>query len=105
MQDDSEENTPAISCKQSYMFMPHNKSKNSIVTDGNPPQELCIEALPKSVYLNSNKEDRNIQKLKDDYIRNQFDHQNFNSFLTSKLGQHYFLGIHTKAMEKEIEEI
>ena len=54
------------------------QKKIAAVTKVNPPEEICIEALPKSIYISSRKEDRDIGKLKDDYMRNKFDHMNFN---------------------------
>ena len=41
-------------------------------------QEICIETLPKSLYISSRKEERSMQFLKDSYMRNKFDHLNFN---------------------------
>jgi hypothetical protein len=62
----------------SYLLKKSEPRPSAIVTKCNPPEEICIERLPKSVYLSSRRDERNLLKLKNDYMKNKFDHMNFN---------------------------
>lgn len=88
------------------MFKKNPEKELSIVTLANPPQEICIEKLPKSVYISSRKEERNILKLKDDYMRNKFDHMGFNQYLscTNSKYRSYFMGLDVKSVDQETIE-
>lgn len=91
---------------QSHLFVPHTKDlRDSIVTREQPQEDFCIENLPKSMYFNSKRGERDIKKIKDDFMRNQIDHMNYNHFLSSKLGSNYYMGLNIKSLEKEIDEL
>lgn len=57
------------------------------------------------MYFNSKRGERDIKKIKDDFMRNQIDHMNYNHFLSSKLGSNYYMGLNIKSLEKEIDEL
>lgn len=90
----------------SFMFKKSPEKQPSIVSASNPPQEICIEKLPKSVYISSRKEERDILKLKDDFMRNKFDHLRFNQYLSCKNSKYrsYFMGLDIKSVDQETEE-
>ena len=59
----------------------------------NVQEEICIETIPKTVYVSSKKDNRSLRKLKNDFKRNIFDHKSFNKFLQAKDGIAYFQGV------------
>jgi hypothetical protein len=56
------------------------------------------------MYISHNKEKRSISNLKDSFMRNKFDHLNFSSFLESKSGKKYYLGLNSKSEAREVAE-
>jgi hypothetical protein len=49
-----------------------------------------IQSIPRSVYLNSSFESRNLGKIRDKLRRNQYEHLAFNPFFITKDGKRYF---------------
>ena len=76
----------------------------------NIQEELCIEKIPRTVYVSSKNDNRSLKKLQNDFKRNIFDHKSFNKFIQSKDGLAYFSGVQNndeklaQQIEKAIKE-
>lgn len=57
--------------------------------------EICIEMLPRSVHINSKKQDRSVTALKNKFRRNIIDRANYDPVFSSKskMAREYFQGI------------
>lgn len=88
--------------KKLAMFKHSNIEKTSLPTQNagekckNIQEEICIESLPRTLYVTSRKPERSMQYLKNNFMRNKFDHYKFNGFLESKLGKAYFMGLNQR---------
>lgn len=56
-------------------------------------QEICVESIPRTVYMSSNREERTLTKLKRAFRKNAFDHKHFDTFLGGPGGREYYLGV------------
>ena len=54
---------------------------------------VSIEAIPKQLYVNSDINTRKLTDIKLQMILNKFKHKEYNTFLESKEGKNYYLGI------------
>lgn len=81
------------------MFKDSNIERTGLPTENagekckNIQEEICIESLPRTLYISSRKPERSMIHLKNNFMRNKFDHYKFNGFLESKLGKAYFMGL------------
>jgi len=83
---------------------PERPAANTCLICKHHQDELCIESIPRSIYVSSRQDNRSLRKLKDDFRRNLFDHKKFNKFYQSKEGAKYFMGV-TKSNEDITEQI
>ena len=77
----------------------------SVLEKMDHPTEVCIETLPRSLHINSNFEARTVTKQKEQFMRNNFDHKNFNKWIASKEGKSYYMGLNKKSEFQEEAEL
>jgi hypothetical protein len=69
-------------------------NEQELLNDSLEVVEIDVQSIPKSIYTNSNREERMLGSIRNKLRMNKFAHKDFNAFLGSKGGRKYFRGIY-----------